>query len=325
MAYDTIDISAIQGTAGKMQPEIKKLMMETIRKTFGYLKKYPGDVQSSVDLLTFEEGSIMMPLDTSLSTTNKKLGIIDKRSLAVKVGMGYIMDEIERYRDTYLVTLDELGLKEAQLPFATWYLRTYADVGLKDLSVVPWQGIHNAAGTTPKDIADGYLKIIADDITATKISVAKGNLYELSGSATDYTASTIGDELKAQFAKFPQLTQEEGVTIHIPYRYKQMYKEWYKSEYTMITDGNVPTEFLDGSDNKAKFNWTSDIGTSKRVVMCTADNLVYGVDKASKEFGKVMVFNPNGNPYLMAATNKTVIGFQIHTINSRAFNCNNLA
>lgn len=319
-----IDIQQIQGTADKMKPEIARMMMSSIREHFAYLSKFPGDVQSTADLLTFEDGTIMGPYTTDLASRTKKLGIIDKRSLTVRVGMGYISDEIERYRNTYMATLDELGMPK-DLPFAKWYLETYTLVGLKDLALIPWQGVYNGAGSDPKDIADGYLKIIADEITATKITTALGNLYTLSGAATDYTSSSIGDELKAQFNLFPQKTQEAGVEIHIPYRYKTMYKEWFKSEYTNVMDGDVPTEYLDGTDKKAKFFWDSDMGTTKRVVMCRPGMLVYGVDKANKEFGKITVFNPEGNPLLLGAINKTVIGFQIHSINSRMFNCNNLA
>jgi len=321
-ATSPIDIQQILNTAGKIQPKISRLMMQSIKTILaGLSPEY--DVQNTRDLLTFEEGNIMQPYDANL-TTAKDLGVIDKRTLTVDVGMLYIADEIERYRSTYLVTLEELDLTSAKLPFANWYLETITQVGLQDLYKLPWQGV-KAVGTDPEDITDGYLQIIADEITATNISVANGNLYTLTGAAVDYTSSTIGDELKGQFELFPELTQERGVVCHIPYRYKSMYKEWFKSEYPNITDGNVDTEYLDGTDRKCKFNWTSAIGTSKRVTMTTSDNLKYGIDKMNKEFGKIVVFNPNNNPFLLAAVNKIVIGFQIRTLNSREFNCNNLA
>ncbi len=320
-----IDITQIQGTAGKMQPKIKSLMMATILDAYGYLTKFPGNVRVSEDLVTSIDGTIMMPFDPALSVTNKKLATLDKRQLVVRVGMGYIVDTKERYRDTYIATAEDLDENTKTLPFADWYILTYGGVARKDLSLVVWQGVYNSVGTSPKDIADGFLKIIADDITATNISTANANLYTLGGSATDYTSSTIGDELKNQFALLPQERQEAGVNIYIPYRYKQVYKEWFKSEYTNVPDGDVPTEYLDGTDKKAKFVWTSDMGTTKRVVMCSKENLVYGVDKGSEDFGKINVFAPNNNPYMIAATNKVVLGFQIHTVNSREFNCNNLA
>jgi hypothetical protein len=103
-----------------------------------------------------------------------------------------------------------------------------------------------------------------------------------------------------------------------------MYKEWYKNEYSMITDGDVPTEYLDGTDKKAKFVWTSAMGTSKRVIFTTPTNLFYGVDKANKEFGQVTVFFFQGNPYILAATNKSVIGFQLRTLDASELVINNL-
>lgn len=321
-----IDIVQIQGTADKQRPEIVKMSMSNLRDMFGYLTKYPGDVQSTKDLLTFEDGTILGPYTTDLnSRKSNKLGIIDKRTLTVRVGMSLIVDEVERYRDTYMASLDELGLEPAQLPFAQWYLQTFTDVALKDLATIPWTGVYNGSGSSAVDVADGYLKIIADEITAGNIATGKGNFYKLAGAATDYTSSTIGDQLKAQFQMFDQKTRETGVEIHIPYRYIDMYKEWYKSEYTNITDGDVPTEFLDGTNKKAKFVWTSEMGSTKRVVMVKKGMLVWGTDKANKEFSKIKVFNYENNPYLLAATSKSVIGFQIHSIHAKMFNCNNLA
>jgi len=319
-----IEITAINNTAREMQPKIVRLMMQNIRDTFGNFTKYPGDVRSSVDLLTFAEGSIMQPYDPTLGTA-KDLGAISKRTLAVNVGMSLIKDEVERYRNTYLAALEDLNISnQAKLPFAAWYLETITMVGLNDLFMLPYKGV-KGAGTTPIDITDGYLKIIANEVTANNITDALGNLYTLTGAAADYTASTIGDELKGQWAKLPETAQTAGVEIHIAYRYKQMYKEWFKAEYTNITDGDVNTDYLDGTDKKAKFVWTSAIGTSKRVIFTTKSNLVYGVDKDNKEFGKIVVFFWQNNPYLLAATNKTVMGFQIRTLDKREFVVNNLA
>jgi len=319
-----IDITAINNTANQMQPKIKRLMMNNIRETFAHFTKYPGDVRSTKPLLTFKEGSIMQPYDPTLANA-KDIGVIDSRALAVDVGMSFIKDEVERYRNTYLALTSDFSVKEkAKLPFASWYLETITLVGLQDLYLLPYQGV-KAAGQNPQDITDGYLRKILNEITASNITVGLGNLYELSASATDYSATNIGDELKAQFALLPAKTQEKGIDIHIPYRYKQMYKEWFKSEYPNITDGDVPTDFLDGTDKKAKFVWTTAMGTSRRVIMTSKTNLYYGVDSSSGEFGKTLVFYFQNNPYILAATNKSVIGFQIRTLDKREFNVNNLA
>ncbi len=324
MTLDTpIDITAIQATADKKRPEIKKMMMQNVRKVLGTLA-HISDVQSTVDLLSFAEGDVAMPYDPTLSNWNK-LGTIVKRTATVRVGMIPIKDEEERYRDTYMVTLEDLNLTEAKLPFAQWYLDTITQVGLQSLHKVPYQGIYNAAGTTAVAIADGYFKIIADEKTANNITVAKGNLYELSGAATDYTASTIGSELLAQYKTFPDITQQEAmVEIRIPYRYKWMYKEWMKTEYPNLTNGDIDTEYLDGTDKKAKFIWESGMGSSKKVIMNVAGALVYVTDRDNKEFGKIKVFRPENNPFLIAAVNKIVIGFQILSLDKRIFNVNNL-
>jgi hypothetical protein len=321
-----IDITAINNTAREMQPEIRDYLMSQISEKFPLFRKYPGSVRQSADIVYFRNGKIMGSYNPDLTTkASNQLGILSKRTLTVRKGMGLIVDEVERYRNTYMGTLADLKEGQKKLPFGAWYVEKYKSVGLEDISTLPWQGVYNDGGANPHDIADGFLRIIADEVTATNISTANGNYYELSGAATDYTASNIGDELKAQYTKFPEKTQNAGVTIHIPYRYKQMYKEWFKNEYSNITDGDVPTEYLDGTDKKARFNWDSEMGTTKRVIMCTLEVLTYGMDGDSNEFGLITTFWYSGNLYLLAGTNTLVIGFQIGTLDSSMFNVNNLA
>ncbi|MDF1546404.1 MAG: hypothetical protein P1P88_01190 [Bacteroidales bacterium] len=318
-----IDITAIQGTADKIKPKIKKLMMQNIRSVLATLASIKG-IQSSIDMLTFIEGNLAMPYDPTLQNW-QKLGDIKKRTANVKVGMVPIKDEIERYRDTYLIALEELNLSEAKLPFAQWYLETIVGVGLQSLFILPYQGVHNAAGTSAIDIADGFFKIIEDEKTANNITVALGNLYELSGAATDYTSANIGTELKAQYFNFPEVTQQLAtVEIRIPYRYREMYKEWWKSEYPTNIGGDVPTDYLDGTDKKAKFIWESAMGASKKVIMNVPGVMTYETDNDNKEFGKMKVFHPDNNPFYVACVNKIVIGFQIHTLDKRVFSVNNL-
>ncbi len=322
-----IDITVIQGTANKIKPKIKKLMMFTIKTVLATLASMSG-IQSQTDLLTFIEGNLAMPYDPTLQNW-QSLGEIKKRTAEVKVGMVPLKDEVERYRDTYMVTLEELNLTEKKLPFANWYLETISAVGLNSLHALPYQGVHNATGTTAIDIADGYLKIIADEITAgTDMSVAKGNVYELSGAQTDYTAANIGDELLAQYETFPEVTRQlANVEIRIPFRYKKMYRDWVKSEYPNLSPKEIANEldYLDGTDNKAKFIWESAMGTTKRVIMNVPGTLTYQTDKDNKEFGKMKIFHPNANPFYIACVNKIVIGFQIYTLDKRVINVNNQA
>lgn len=320
-----IDITAIQATADKMQPKIKMLMMQTIRSVLMNLANIKG-IQSSVDMLTFIEGNLAMPYDPTLQNW-QKLGDIVKRVANVKVGMVPIKDEIERYRDTYLVTLEDLNLGAAKLPFAQWYIETITAVGLQSLFVLPYQGVYNAAGTTAIAIADGFFKIIEDEkaLGVPTISAALGNMYVLSGAATDYTASSIGTELKAQYFNFPEVTQQLAtVEIRIPYRYRQMYREWLVTEYPNLGPNDFDLNYLDGTDKKAKFIWESAMGTSKKVIMNVPGTLTYETDRDNKEFGKMEIFKPDNNPFFIACVNKIVIGFQIHTLDKRVFSVNNL-
>jgi hypothetical protein len=318
-----IDITEIQDTADKIKPKIKTLMMQNIRTILATLANNDA-IQASSDLLTFIDGTSAMPYDPDLSVWNK-LGDIKKRTINVKVGMVPIKDEVERYRKTYLVTLDDLNLNQSNLPFAKWYVETITGVGLKSLYVLPYQGVLNASGTTAIDICDGYFKIITDEKNANNITVAKGNLYELTGGASDYTASNIGDLLLEQYDLFPDITKQEAmVEIRLAYRYRKLYRQWLKTEYPYISaaDLNASLDSLEGTDGKTKFLWESGMGSSKKVIMNVPGNLIYGTDRDNKEFGKMEIFKPN--PFYIACVNKIVLGFQIYTLDPRAFIVNNL-
>lgn len=318
-----IDITAIQNTADKKKPTIKKLMMHSIRTVLKTLAHMQG-IQFKKDFLSFIEGTLAMPYDPELKNWNK-LGEIVKREAEVKVGMVPIKDEVERYRDTYLVTLEDLNLTEKKFPFAQWYLETISDTGLQSLFFIPYLGVHNAAGTQAIDICDGYFKIIADEKANGNISEAKGNMYVLEDAATDYTAANIGTQLQKQYKTFPEITRQIGkVEIRIPYRYRDMYREWLKSEYPNLGPNDYDLTYLDGTDKKAKFTWESAMGDAKTVIMNVPGNLTYQTDKDNKEFGKMKIFHPNGNPFYVACVNKIVIGFQIYTLDKRTINVNNL-
>jgi hypothetical protein len=318
-----IDINAVQQTADKMRGDIRMLTFASIREMLPNFRRI-NNVQSTKDILTFEAESIMMPYDPEL-TTPKKLGTIGKRTIAVYVGMSLVKDEVERYRDTYLVTMEDLALKSSPaLPFAEWYVDAITLTGLQDMATLPWTGVKRAEAVADA-ICDGFLKIIFDEITASKITTALGNMYELAGSATDYTSSSIGTELLAQFNKFPKKVKAKGIDIHIPYGYKQMYRDWLNAEYPYIADPDQDVSFLAGSDKKGRFIWDENMGEdTKAVVMVQPWVLCFAVDRYNAEFGKLHIFHPNNNPYMIASTNKVALGFQLATLHKSAFIVNNL-
>jgi len=315
-----IDIQKINGESNKNALPIGRLATKKIQETLSFLT-VEKNVQKTRDLITFMEGTMLQPYNPSVIGAGKDMGAFDKRTLTIEVGMLLSKaDEPERYRDTWLATLSELELKPEQLPFSKWYLETLAIIAEQDLVQLPFLG-KKGAGTTVVDICDGYHEIVNDEITATNISSAKGNLYD----ASAYTAANIGDQLKEQYLKFPDQTQQRGgILAYVPWNMRELYREFLINKYQyQVADGDVKMDYLDGTDKKVKHNWLAAMGSSQRVYMTTAGILKYGLSSPDI-YGKITVFNPNGNPYLVQATKKVPIGFQIQTLDSRAFNSNDI-
>lgn len=331
ITYSTdLDLSAIQGTANQMQPEIRRLMSQSIREQLKRFKRH-NNVRISKDLLTAIGQEIVRPFDPDLPDTpsnSSKLGTVEKRTLSVHLGMIFVRQQPESVRDTYLDKIERLGIPQKKFPFHQFFIELIAQQAMEDLHQVTWQGVLNGSGTAAVDLTNGFLKHITDAVSDGTISTGNGNLYQVTDSTldtdpvTDYSESTIMDELRKQYDMLPEHVRERGNPVcYISSQYKRMYQDAYIAEYTHVTRDQVPMDRLDGTN--LKLSWESGMGSSKRVIMTIPDNPNYGVDGQNNEFGKLKFFHPLNNPNWVAAQSKIALGFQWATFNSKVFVCNN--
>lgn len=114
-----------------------------------------------------------------------------------------------------------------------------------NMSLFP--AVRNAAGTSSKDLYNGFDTIAATEIAASKITVAKKNLFEFSEAIT---SSNAVDALKALYRGASDELREQEVKLFLPYSIYDAYCDDYQA-----TVGAAPynKEFkktlLEGSNN----------------------------------------------------------------------------
>lgn len=133
-----------------------------------------------------------------------------------------------------------------------------------------YKGVYNAGGTTPIDTMDGFLKLIADEITAlNKTAVVTGAV-----TATNVidAAEAVYDGLGEAYKGMPT---EMKVSPQIFDWYGRRYRSLYHGAptYTGIKRDRV---MLDGTN--CELVKEPGLGTSQRMICTPKENMVLGVD-----------------------------------------------
>jgi hypothetical protein len=168
------------------------------------------------------------------------------------------------------------------------------DVFLKSL----YFGQYNAAGTTPVDCMDGFLKIITDEATAGNVTVAKGNMVATGA----FTPSNVIDKLEAIHDKV-DIKYKEGDNLEMKVAdsiftmaQRALRAEFGQNmDYKGMGETRKRTLRLDGTNCDLVLE--PALGNSKRVICTPKDNMVIGTDLLSdvnqiktQEFERIIKF-----------------------------------
>jgi len=138
-----------------------------------------------------------------------------------------------------------------------------------------YRGIYNAAGTGPADTMDGYLNLIADEITATNIAPVVTGVI---------TATNVVDKVEMTYDALGE-AYKNGESIM---KCSPTIFSWYVRKYRLDFGGNMDYAGMPKNRRRVLIDGTNcelvaepGFGTSQRLVASRADNFVYGVDSAS--------------------------------------------
>lgn len=193
---------------------------------------------------------------------------------AIKRDLSFTPQEFEA---TYLGRYRQMGQNPgADLPFEAFILQTILNGHAEELESALWQGVEAGSvtpGTTPMaECFDGFLQIIADEITATTIDpvVTPGGAI---------TTTNIVELLESMWLALGAAYKEMEVIVYLSWANFQKYQQGYREAYGVNSNWNTQDARvrLDFSQN-AMLVPMPGMGTSNRIVMTPRGNLHVGYD-----------------------------------------------
>lgn len=164
-----------------------------------------------------------------------------------------------------------------QMPFEAFILDYIAQKAKEDIHLnALYRGIYNAGGTTPGATLDGYLRLIANEITATNITPV----------VTGVTTSTnVIDHMEMVYDALGEAYKNKPGEIRV----KPQFFDWYNRRYRALFGGNNNYEGM--KQGRIPLDGTSweivrepGLGTSNRIIATLKENMVLGVSAAEMTF-----------------------------------------
>jgi len=214
----------------------------------------------------------------------------------------------------WLGYLKSNGSDPTEMPFAEFFFEEITKKANENIRLAAlFGGSYNASGTAPADIFDGYLEIIADEITATNITpVTTGVVSQ---------ATVIGDVEDTYDNLHEAAKGVPGQILVSPELFT-----WYVRQYRADHGGNA--NYTGAAQNEVMLDgtqWTikseAGLGSSQRIIATTVENLVYGVDTAGEENSIRVEQNRRAIDVMVDAK----AGVQFRDISTRALSVNDQA
>lgn len=161
-----------------------------------------------------------------------------------------------------------------EMPFEKYILQYIGSKIKENLRLKAiYAGVYNGAGTTPATTMDGFLKLIADEITATNITpIVTGAI----------TAVNVVDKLEQTYDGLGEAYKGVPTIMKVN---PQIF-DWYNRRYRLDFGANQDYKGMDR--NRRSLDGTmceivreAGLGTSQRLMTSVKENFVYGVDSAS--------------------------------------------
>lgn len=273
------------------------------------------DVTDEFPLIKMITGDLIKPGGdpTTFSATADAL-TPDPRILKVrpwKIDLTFYPQLLERQYNAFL---RGQKITPEELPFAEFFFNEMAKKANENARTsVLFKGVYNASGTTPIAVADGYLKIITDEITATNITpVATGAV----------SLATVLDDVDDVIAGLHEAAQTAGGDVLVSPTLFKWYVHKYRTEYganANYTGMAKDMVEIDGTNFILKRE--PGLSGSQRIIATVANNLYLGVGHEGVDGNIIIQPNKRGIDVMVDAK----IGPQIYSIGTRALSVNDQA
>ena len=180
----------------------------------------------------------------------------------------------QEFEGTYLGMMRRTGQNQKDLPFEAYILDKVIQKLHTEMESAIWQGeaaAIPAAGDDLDEVFDGYLKIIADAITASDITEFP------TGALTN---ENIVEKVEDMWDALDPAMKRERVEVWMSYsnyvKYVQNYREDFGKYVGYDGQGAIKLDF-----GNAVLRPIAGMGNSNRVIITQPENFHYGLDAAS--------------------------------------------
>lgn len=273
-----LNLTALNASLGAYFREQDPLLMQRIGLGMESVKHCRiVNVKDELPLISPTGPALVRPQlhDNAWNPTANAVGFTP-RILKARAGKADLAIVPAQLWNTYLGVQAKRGSSDQHfLPFEQFIYEYILGRVVEDVETnVPFKGVYNAAGTGPVDVADGFLKIIADEITATNIpagqiftsgAITSSNAYDsVWGTYKIVTPALLNKPLKA-FMSFDTFFK---------------YMEDYSAQFTAAPyNTSFEKTMLHGT--QVELVPLAAMGTSSRIIITPADNMVVGFDLES--------------------------------------------
>jgi hypothetical protein len=260
------------------------------RSTMAHVTILPG-IKDQYQITTLEFQRLLKPYATAWSPIANEASLVP-RVLQTHLGQVELEEEPLKYRKTYMGKVMTGGVNPTEHPFEQDFVEGIVSKVAEDVELeLVWKGIRNPVGTAPGDVNDGFLKIIADEIAATNISVANGNLFNTGA----ITAGNALDQLKAMYRNYNAAYRSVPVKMYMSYQVYDYYVDDYQATVGSISyNTQFEQLYLEGSNRLCELVPVAGLGNSQRVIISPQSNMFVGVDLESD--AEQVIIRQGNNP-----------------------------
>ena len=196
-------------------------------------------------------------------TTSNGVAFTD-RILTVRQGKWDFDFDPEKFRNTYLAS-------DSDKPF---YMEALDQISKEYLAAIiastMGAGNYDAAGTAAVALADGFLTIISDEVTATNITEV------VTGAITAENAVTKVELLAREMPAWAR--ERDGFRVLCSYDVFDMYADHYRAMNTYKFEPGADGKYRIDGFSKAYLQAEEFMGSSQRLIATVDNNLVVGTE-----------------------------------------------
>lgn len=268
-----LDITALNTVLGAYLRENRNIMLSELVLGDDFERRfeiYEG-VKDELAMPNLTITDLVKPADASTFSPTGNALAFDAQLLKVrglKVDLQIVPSDLE---NTWLGTLRKRGQDPHDLPFEQFIMdriiaKTRENVYMKAI----YNGTYNASGTTPGATMDGFLKLIADAVTASKLTpVVTGAI----------TAANVEEKLLMVYDALDEAYKLGTTQMKVSAQIFDWYIRHQRTTYGSAQDYDGVETMLYGT--MCMLVREPALGTSGRVICTPQENMVLGIDSMS--------------------------------------------